>query len=195
LFENRFGSAEREWDSVYWFHLTRVPAGTDFSDGILPLHLALDRIWTGMMAIVDAEKRANLQSLRELGVPDYLYVLKTSNTALSGPYAMLVKESAFHSEVMGNHDYLAVPEIIEDICNGYHKQFGESIYEGIVSRLMKCVVKFEWSEYDRAGLAPTVLSYCWCRVHNEALHIGANTCLDAGGKTIPREAIRTIEFL
>lgn len=108
---------------------------------------------------------------------------------------MLVRESAFHSGEMGNHDYLEFPEIVEDICNGYERRYGESIQEEISSALRKCIVKFEVPERDGAWLAAPALLYCWCKVHNEKLSTDANTCYDAKGAMIPHSAIRGIEFL
>jgi hypothetical protein len=174
----------------------RSSASSDFSEGILPLHLALDKIWTAMTAIVNPIKKANLDKLRAFGVPNDLYILKTANpTCFAGPNSMLVKESAFHSEAMANHDYLAMPEIVEDICNGYKKQFGESIHEEIATGLRKCIVKFKVPAERDEEHAAEVLSYCWCKYHNEDLHHGANMCHDNDGKTIPYSAIRKIEFL
>lgn len=197
LFHSRFGRSAHLWDSVCWFHFTRVSLNSDFAEGILPLHLALDKIWRAMIAAVrDSAKKSNLERLREVGVPDRLYNLKTTNALHSGPYAMLVRESAFHSGEMGNHDYLEFPEIVEDICNGYERQYGESVHKEISSALRKCIVKFQ-NPPDRPGaaLAAPTLLYCWCKVHNERLTLDANTSYDANGVVIPRSAIRGVEFL
>lgn len=62
LFRSKFGSARHKWDGVCWFQLTRVPPNTDFAEGILPLHLALGKIWgTVVSKPKDGRKRANLQ--------------------------------------------------------------------------------------------------------------------------------------
>ena len=74
-------------------------------------------------AVSNSATKANLEKLREVGVPDDLNNEKTTNRLHSGPYAMLVKESAFRSSEIGNHDYLEFPEIVEDICNGYERQY------------------------------------------------------------------------
>jgi hypothetical protein len=118
-FEGRFGRWAAPWESTCWFHLTRVIASVDFGKGILPLHLALDGIWETLKSIAaDSRTRLNLENLRKNGVPNDLYILKTNSRIHSGPFAMLVRESAFCSRPMGNHDYLASSEIVEDICNG-----------------------------------------------------------------------------
>jgi hypothetical protein len=127
LLESQFGEPTNRFESIAWFHLTRVPKGTTFSDGILPLNFALPRIWQTLVSSVSDQKRVKLEKLRSEGVPDFLYNFKTGHKTLGGPYAMLVRESAFHAEEMGNHDYLCLPEIVEDICNGYQARYGESI--------------------------------------------------------------------
>jgi len=197
LFQSRFGRPVHVWDNIYWFHLTRVPANTDFAEGILPLRLALEKIWTALISVQDdARKRAILERLRDRGVPDYQYKLKAGVPLHDGPYAMLVRESAFHSAAMWNHDYLKMPEIIEDICNGYERHSGERICDEIANALKPCIVKFEDSDSaDDRHLMHVVLYYCWSKCRNEELCHLANTCFDAKGKIIPRSAIRKIEFL
>jgi hypothetical protein len=197
LFESQFGRPVHVWDNICWFHLTRVSASTDFAEGILPLRLALEKIWRAVISVQDdARKRAILERLRDTGVPDFQYKQKVGVTLHDGPCAMLVKESAFHSAAIGNHDYLQMPEIIEDICNGYERHTGERIFDGIANALKQCIVKFEDSDSaDDRHLMRVVLYYCWSKCRNEELCHLANTCFDAQGKIIPRSAIRKIEFL
>jgi hypothetical protein len=195
LFQSRFGAPIQAWDTVCWFHLTRVPPSTNFEEGILPLHLALDKLWDAIVAIPrSTQTRANLEYLRNTGVPDHLYMTKAQYRVQPGPYAMLVRETAFHSKAMGNHDYLKLPEIIEDICNGYERQYHESIHEEITEGLRKCIVKFEVPDKESSKLVAPALFYCWCKAHNWELSVYANTCYDARGEAIPHSAIRKIEF-
>lgn len=196
LFHSRFGPPTHVWDSICWFHLTRVPTNTDFAEGILPLHSVLDKIWAGVIATTDDPvKKANLEKLRQMGVPDDLYNSRTTNQLHCGPCAMLVRESAFHSREMGNHNYLELSEIVEDICNGYERKYGENIHKEISSALRKCIVKFEVAEQDGARLAAPALFYCWCKIHHQELSLSANTCYDANGVAIPHSAIRKVEFV
>ncbi|AWI03207.1 hypothetical protein [Clostridium drakei] len=41
---------------------------------------------------------------------------------------MVVKDAAFSSEEIGNHDYLKIPEIVEDICVCFEKIYGINLY-------------------------------------------------------------------
>lgn len=196
MFESRFGPPKK-LDTVCWFHLTRVRAGTEFSEGILPLHDALETIWSTLISVLSNEQqREKLRQMKKEGVPNHLYVMKTGNRLHSGPYAMFIKEVAFQADAVGNHDYLEFPEIVEDICNGYETKFGESIREEINEKLRKCIVKVELpASSDDEDLLYRALLYCWCTLHGEQPNTGSNTCLDGEGRAIGPEAIRKIEFV
>ena len=142
----------------------------------------------------DAERSANLVTLKTRGVPDRLYELKANSALHSGPYAMLVRQSAFCIAEMGNHDYLRMPEIIEDICNGYEKQFGKSILAEVSEALTPCIVKFEIRDDSARGFLEPALQYCWCKANDQRLNTGANACFDGQGKAVPSECIKKIEF-
>jgi len=196
LFESRFGKPIKRIRKTRWFHLTRVPMNTDFSEGILPLHEVLGRIWDTMEAIlVDPQEKNNISALKSSYVPDFQYNLKTHDHHHSGPYAMLVRDAAFNAKHINNHDYLGVPEIIEDICNGYREAYGCCIYSTIVAALKKCIVKFESSKCISEHLIAPALLYCWCKANAADFHPFANTCFDSGGKAIPKGRIIRVEFL
>jgi hypothetical protein len=197
VFQAEFGKALRSWDRVRWFHLTRVPLGTDFSEGILPLTLSLEKVWKTIIAAQDDKrKRAICEKLRTMGVPDRQYNLKAGVPLHGGPYAMLVREAAFHSASMHNHDYLRTPEIVEDICNGFKNHCGESILDETLGALKPCIVKFEESADDDDGhLMRVLLYYCWSKCRGEDLCYLANTCFDGRGKIVPCSAIQNIEFV
>jgi len=176
--------------------LTRAPIGTDFAEGILPLGSSLEIVWKTITGIPKHENiRRNLERLRRDGVPDHQYNLKVGAQLHSGPYGMLVREAAFHPKSMGNHDYLALPEIVEDICNGYHAKFGVRIHGEISTGLQKCIVKFEAPIESGHDLIEPSLLYCWKTIHGQALSFDANTCFNGYGVPVPRSMIRSIEFL
>jgi hypothetical protein len=155
----------------------------------------LERIWQTLISIPgDQQRSANLESLKRTGVQDRLYRQKTASAFHFGPYAMLVRESAFWSREMRNHDYLGVPEIIEDICNDYKQRFGTTIETEISTALKPCIVKFEVEDDSASSLVENALRYCWCKANGHGLDFGANNCFDGKGKAIPHENIRKIEF-
>lgn len=197
LFQRRFGKSIQNWNSVYWFHLTKVPADVDFTEGILPLRLSLPKLWKTLISLqYDPRKRAILEKLRDTRVPNFQYNLKVGRSFADGPYAMLVKESAFQSNAIGNHDYLRTPEIVEDICNGYEQETGERMLDEVLEALKPCIVKFEdYDADDQPHLMKVLIHYCWSKCRSEELCFFSNTCFDAKGRTIPLSAIRRIEFL
>lgn len=153
-FDQQFGNPKHPVTGISWFLLTRTLDGTRFSEGILPLGAALPKLWDILVSIPkDGNKRRRLEELRVSSVPNYQYQLKVSDKLHHGPHAMLVRESAFNASEMRNHDYLKLPEIIEDVCWGYQERFKESIQDEIMEALRPCIVKFE----DRSGTRTDVI--------------------------------------
>lgn len=196
LFEKRFGPPKLQLEAVAWFHLTRTARSSDFSEGILPLGKALDRIWEMLGRLLEeSEQKTNLATMRANGVRDFQFNLKTKNDIHHGPYAMLVRDAAFNSQKICNHDYLETPEIIEDICNGYREQFGHCIYDTVTRKLEKCIVKFKSNNNTNQNLLAPALLYCWCTVRNEEFSSFANTCFDSEGLPISRDQIISVDFI
>ncbi len=196
LFEGKFGKPKLQLEEVSWFHLTRTTRGSDFSEGILPLGQILGRVWKMLSSLLETpEQKANLATMQANGVKNFQFGLKTRNSVHHGPFAILVREVAFNSDKICNHDYLEVPEIIEDICNGYREQFGHCIYDAVTSKLEKCIVKFKSNKYTGVHLLATALLYCWCIVRNEEFSSFANTCFDSEGEPISRKQIISVEFI
>jgi len=181
---------------ICWFHLTRTTQDATFARGILPLGEALNPIWETLLNIFAGSKhQENLIDLKESGVVNYHYNLKAPDSFHWGPFAMLVKESAFKAKEMGNHDYLWLPEIIEDICNAYHDKYGIFIHDDVVKTLNPCIVKFKSHKRMDDGCVKAALYYLYANVKRESLCIDANTCFDGQGKIIPYEDILKIEFI
>jgi hypothetical protein len=192
--DQEFGGPQRSVTGISWFHLTRTLDGTTFSEGILPLGAALPKVWDILVSIPkDERKRRRLEELRTNGVPNYQYQLKVPHALHHGPYAMLVRESAFNASDIGNHDYLKLPEIIEDVCWGYQERFKEGIEAEIKAALRPCIVKFkDWPRFD---VVDVVLHYCLCKAQNAELHNHANACFDGQGEVVPFESIQRIDYL
>jgi len=194
-FELSFGVDHEDMESVCWFHITRVPQGVSFAEGILPLHLVRERLWDAIIEIPQSGRtRANLRKMQREGVEDFHYNLKIDKLH-SGPYAMLVRESAFHAEALGYCDYLRSPETIEDICNGYYAEFKENIFEEISRALRQCIVKFKSSKDTADSLITAALAYCWYKANSAELSRSVLADFDAGGEPIPVSSILGVEFL
>ncbi|NDV18185.1 hypothetical protein GO013_01975 [Pseudodesulfovibrio sp. JC047] len=185
-----------ETESVCWFHLTRTFESNDFSDGILPLSEALDLIWETLFLIFEGTKDyQNLKDMRENGVDDDKYNIKFDDSDHSGPYGMLVREIACRAKDLFLHDYLELPEIIVDICDGYAREFGDEIYDEVSEALTPCVVKFSEDSAVNQGTIEAALYYAYT-YSNDLPVSGASVC-DYDGKdcAVPNSDIAYVEFL
>lgn len=124
-----------------------------------------------------------------------IYQMRFANPQQWGPYAILVREAAFKPKEMGTWDYLAMPEIIDDICKEYQSKYGDSIYQDVFVRLKPSIVKFE-SEYPRDNnIIKSAISYIYAKAHGKRLCLDANTCFDAKGNAIPHSDILKIDCI
>ncbi len=195
LFEQAFNGPRVLPTKIYWFHLTRVLPSANFEDGIKPLSEALDGVWGTILSVFnETSHEEGLKALRSRGTGDDRYGVKLSSQVHGGPFAMLVRESAFRSEEMWSHDYLSLPEIMNDICDAYHHAYKVRIDEQLRAALVPCVVKF-WSNKQISGTIPAAMYYLYCTAHGRGLTIDANTCYDGGNEWVPPEQLVGIEFL
>ncbi|GAA2698489.1 MULTISPECIES: hypothetical protein [Actinosynnema] len=112
------------FDGTCFFHGTRTLDPSGFHrDGILPLGHVLDRIWDDLHSLIQTRispvawrKHRTMVENGGGGHGGYLYRVKTERpTSHGGPYGFLVREH--HTAPLEiNHDYLAIPEIVEDIA-------------------------------------------------------------------------------
>ncbi len=140
------------FEGAYYFHGTRVFDPTTFRrDGILPLGQAIDRLWSSLYALVaDTLTEEDWHRLRadvETGAGDhhgYLYRLKTNGPTLhGGPFAMLNPQHHLVARE-GHHDYLAIPEIVEDIA----RCAGLDLAQRFKEATTPCIVKFRTTCID-----------------------------------------------
>lgn len=196
VFEGRLGRQAAPLDRVCWFHLTRAHSKADFASGIQPLSVSLQYVWQTVLDVfrnTPHEKR--LIEFQRTGVPEFHYQLKAHDPIHAGPYAMLVRESADRSSEIGNHDYLGLPEIMEDICNGYQATYDESIQDQLAAALSPTIVKF-WST-KRLGIdcIEAALYYLYLTTHGRKMTLYANTCFDGENEAIPAEQIISAEII
>lgn len=193
---NEIGEPELPHE-ICWFHFTRTTSGCSFNEGILPLGAVLPKVWDMLIDIAPSVVvKENLRNLREKGVPDFHYGLKVPNGVHWGPYGYLVREVADHARALSQHDYLAMPEIVEDICNGYEKQFGASVIEHFRRELKPCAVKFVMPAGSRGfDTLKVALSYLYSGTKLEELGASCVTCFDGEGVSVPAERILSVAFI
>lgn len=195
-FEKEVRSQPQAPTKVYWFHLTRTKRGRTFAEGILPLDVALDVVWDTIIEIFSASSHAeNLKVLRAEGVPNFQYSLKVGRPFYGGPFAMLVREVAFRAKEINNHDYLRLPEIMEDICQGYAQRFGSDIHNELSASLVPCIVKFWAAEIQNRDYLPPAIYYAYCKLRGEALSVYCNDCYNGENRAIPPSQIARVDFL
>lgn len=188
------------YDKTIWFHLTRTSPSNDFKNGILPLGVVINDIWDSLYELAsDFISREGWYKFRETlevgngGWLAHLYQMKTSNKFHHGPYAMLIRDTAFKPGEIGNHDYLDVPEIVEDICVSFEKLCGYDLLDQYRKATRPCIVKFVSNFGDPNNISP-VLYYLYKKIHRKRLNLYCNTTYDAKGPILP-ENILNVEFL
>lgn len=180
--------------AVCWFHLTRTLKDNDFNSGIWPLGKSLDSVWDMMISIPqDRMVRERLLQMRKSrSVADWQYSMKSKDPVHWGPYGILVKDVAFCAKDLGQHDYLGMPEIIEDICNGYNAQHGESISEIYSNALIPKIVKFKSSHRLDSRCVEAAISYVYTHIRKQPPCCWSVTCFDGAGVTISTEDILSV---
>lgn len=194
--ETHFGSP-LALDVVCWFHTTRVLAGTTFSEGILPLNAALPHLKARLIeAVDDIVVRDQLRhALESGGVADHHYFNKSQNSMHWGPYAILVREVAFHATKLSQHDYLGMPEIIEDICNGFAKTSGVDLIGVFTEKLKPAIVKFTSATNHDESCVATALCYVYSKVHEGAPCANSVSCFDGKNNPVPPQDIQKVDFV
>lgn len=188
-----------QFDKVCWFHLARTMDSLAFNDGIYPLGYYIDNLWMSLYSLVKERiSEGEWKKFRNRIEVDYdnhfayLYRMKVKDEFHWGPYAMLVKDAAFSSQEIGNHDYLEVPEIIEDISICFNEIYGINILENYIKNSKPIIVKFT-SENIREYYVGVALNYLYNKLHNYGMTLDCNTCYDGKANTVLREAIIKIE--
>lgn len=194
--EQHFGSS-LPLDAVCWFHTTRVLPGTTFSEGILPLDAALPSLKKRLLeAVDDVSVKVQLHHALYLdGVRDHHYANKTQNSMHWGPYAILVRDVASCATNLSQHDYLAMPEIIEDICNGFDDPIRDALLDIFSAKLRPATVKFtSLVDRDEPYIA-TALCYVHSMIHDGKLDTNSVICFDGKNNPVPFQDILKVEFV
>lgn len=184
-------------DAVCWFHLTRIHPSTTFENGILPLGLQVDAIWDLLRSLVgDRISDDEWKQFRD-GMGDshsaHLYHMKVRDSDYWGPYGVLVRDVALCPSEVGHHDYLGIPEIVEDICLCLAESNEFDLYAAFVENSKPSIVKFIDPNPSIRCLPPAIY-YLYARFHKEQLSLSCNTCFDGGAKPVPAEWIQRIDF-
>jgi len=184
------------YDRVHWFHLTRTHDKSDYNRGILTLNKAIDSIWDFLFSLVEDHFSLNewehFKNNMGNGQWAHLYNLKAHCNSYGGPYAVLIREFAFMSNIVRNHDYLSTPEIVEDIGMCFQELNNFDLCQVYRENTVPCIVKF-WHHKARADCVTTALYYLYNVFKNNEITSMSGTNFDGYGKAIPKENIVYIE--
>jgi hypothetical protein len=184
------------FDAVCAFHGTRtLDPGRFLRDGIMPLGMMLDRLWNDLYSIAGghvtgAEWRAIRAAIEAGPLPPgpaghsaYLYRLKTKSSSLHGPYASLVRDHAI-APIEGQHDYLQIPEIVEDIA----RFTGTDLQDRFERAARSCLVKFR---HDTAnpGMTESAVTYLLGHVRGEPHGFGSVDGVDRCGLAVSAQDV------
>lgn len=199
-FRKNFSAGNLEY--IMWFHLSRSLCPTDYYEGIHPLNVILPKIQKDLYTLMTDEISENeWQDICRgagSGFREWRYKMKISDKCHYGPYAMLVREIAFNSSTVGNHDYLNIPEIIEDMCMDVKKIYGIDLIERFVRQASPVIVKFKEQLNDDtrdSQYIGTALTYLHDKLHGEKLCLMCNTCYSGHGNGIRKNNIVSVEIL
>lgn len=199
MLKNKY-DADITINQTYWFHLTRTLEASDWSKGILPLQMMIDKIWECLFVLVgngfskkewlsfkkDVESSYNHHSA-------HLYRLKVAGEIHWGPYAMLIKDIAFRADEVGNHDYLQIPEIVEDICTCFEDRYNDNLLLKYIKNTRPCIVKFI-SNGGKPTYIGNTLFFLYNSFHGLEMCMHCNSCFDNYGEPVSANSIKSIEF-
>jgi hypothetical protein len=192
-------SREITVDEVCGFHVTRVPAGTSFEDGLLPSHLVLEKFWKILFSLVekdfskgelsdDAYKRHPQKSDIDL-VRD-----KLRNPVLAGPNGMVIREVAFCPEKVGYRDFFTIPEYVGDICRIFDREYEFDLTERYRNSCRRCIVKYK-SRLNREAYFNCLITYAYYKYKGLEFDPNLRGTLDNHGEIVRPEDILSIEWI
>ncbi|MGK2699058.1 hypothetical protein [Serratia surfactantfaciens] len=182
---------------AFWFHGTRTFAGNTFPGGLLALNHSKSLAVKMLVDLApDESVRKHLRQWFETeGVPDALFQLRTGDSLHWGPYGHLVRELHFHASKNGLHNYLRLPELVEDVCNAYLDKYGQDLTPHYLCVLHPCIVWFQEDIVYEKGALETALAYAYTSVRSLPPDTNATLGIDCEGKSVSNSAIAKIEFL
>lgn len=192
-------------DSVIAFHGTRTLRNNNFENGLLNLSESLGQIWETLIKYSSEEHKNRFKELMKeehFGYNDNRYGFKIIHQDF-GPYGFLVKDSLFSSQALGNHDYLNVPEIIEDILFEYSKRYGFellSLIEYFNKKMVSKIVSFKHDKHSENDnnldyYIRFSIAYIYNKIRDINVDNSSLVCIDRKGKNIYQNDIVDVYIL
>ncbi len=175
---------------AFWFHNTRVPKHTDFSEGILPLLEALPRVECFIDKIVI---NLGLQLNKTSAINDDGIQHKSRTGTDPGPWGFLIKEFAFEVP-SGIHDYLDLPEIVKHIIDFKYKPYYDIVLKEYRKSTIPCIVKFESEREFHPDNLAYVIQYLYNKINKLENSMYSNTNYSNCGLPIKADKIVNVTF-
>lgn len=189
-------------DQIMWYHLSRSLNPESYYNGILPLNEILHQLQSDLYCLtkdrISNEEWIEICNGKGAGFRKTRFDSKRKCRDHYGPYAMLVREIAFNSNQVGNHDYLRIPEIIEDMCMGMENEYGIDLIGKYIEKSIPVITKFRKVVIDHGkdkNYIGTALCYLYCKLNNKRLSLTCNTCFCGYGEGIKAEDIISVDVL
>lgn len=175
---------------AFWFHNTRVPKHTDFSEGILPLLEALPKVECFIDEIVI---NLGLQPNKISAINNDGIQHKSKTGTDPGPWGFLIKEFSFKVP-FGIHDYLDLPEIVQHIIDFKYKPYYDNVLMEYRKSTIPCIVKFESEREFHPDNLTYVIQYLYNKINKLENTMYSNTNYSNCGETINKDKIIDITF-
>lgn len=182
---------------IHWFHGTRSLHPDSFVNGILPLQDILPEL---KVSLDEVAGKYGILPAREIGEEHrhygFLMSIKQQNDIDKGPCAMFNLEAVLNASAYACHNYMDMPEIIEDYAHVKYGDASSKLLEFYRQEATPTVVEF-WTESDDPynpsikSIVITLLFYLYAVEHPEQDMLGlhCNICYSGHGNRIDAEHI------
>lgn len=184
------------FERACYFHGTRMLDPDALRrHGILPLDEVVEEMWANLRKLASNENIDDEWSVFRHSVEvggggqaGWRYRSKTSDHLLTGPFATSVREVLLNPAAIGSHDYLACPEIVQDIAECYRSTSSVDLDRRFCDVSVPCIVKFTSTQVHPDAIK-AALWYCYSKLRGGGLTRDANWCFDAKGCSVRPEDV------
>lgn len=182
---------------AYWFHGTRTTHDNQFSEGLLSLGRSEKLVMDMLISHAPTNQvRERLQAWNSHGgVPEEFYQMRTLEKMHWGPYGHLVREVHLHAQNLHQHDYVKLPELVEDVCRAYAENYQQDLTRHYLDIFRPCIIWFLSEIQYQEGVLEAALGYAYTSVRGLHPDSGSVYGIDKEGIDVPRRDILKIEFI
>ena len=149
-FRSQFNPLTKIKDTCY-FHGCRCYSKADFNDGLLPNHLAIEKIWENLWSIFQTHlpyntceefRRIFEDSDKSRRAGGYWWRIRNDQPRQHGPWGKLVREEWFLPFSHSNHYLEHGPEIVKLIINHLEDKYSGEFLQIFIQETEPCIVHF-----------------------------------------------------